>query len=83
MEFGFVVGFFDFLCEVDVSIFVLCFGGECEFVWLNDKNVLVIFVDVVWVVIVFRRVDYVLEYRGVIIMLVDVSFFVRGGVWGM
>ncbi|KAJ0811076.1 putative transcription factor NF-X1 family [Helianthus annuus] len=40
-----VVALFDQPSDADVNALVLRFGGECELVWLNDKNALAVFSD--------------------------------------
>lgn len=83
MEPGLVVGLLDLPREADVSTLVLRFGGECELVWLNDKNALAIFADAARAATALRRVDHASEYRGATTMPADASSSARGGAWGM
>lgn len=45
MDPRFVVAMLDLPRDADVSSLVLRFGGECELVWLNDKNAVAVFSD--------------------------------------
>jgi len=47
---------------------ILRFGGECELVWLNDKNALAIFTDPARAATALRRVDHASVYRGAIVV---------------
>lgn len=73
MEPGLVVGLLDLPREADVSTLVLRFGGECELVWLNDKNALAIFADGARAATALRRVDHASEYRGATTVPVEAS----------
>jgi transcriptional repressor NF-X1 len=42
----------------------LRFGGECELVWLNDKNALAVFGDPARAATALRRLDYGSAYQG-------------------
>jgi transcriptional repressor NF-X1 len=59
-----VVSMLDLPREADVSSLVLRFGGECELVWLNDKNALAVFRDPARAVTALRRLDYGSAYQG-------------------
>lgn len=61
-----VVGLFELPREGDISNLVLRFGGECELVWLNDKNALAVFSDVMRAATAIRRVDHASAYVGAI-----------------
>jgi transcriptional repressor NF-X1 len=64
-----VVGLFDLPGDADVSALVLRFGGECELVWLNDKNALAVFSDPARAATAMRRLDHGCVYYGVIVLL--------------
>lgn len=84
MEPGLVVGLLDLPREADVSTLVLRFGGECELVWLNDKNALAIFADGARAATALRRVDHASEYRGATTVPVEASSSsTRSGAWGI
>lgn len=84
MEPGLVVALFDLPREADVSTLVLRFGGECELVWLNDKNALAIFGDAGRAATALRRVDHASSYRGATGMAPAVGpSLSRGGAWGI
>lgn len=83
MEPGLVVGLLDLPREADVSTLVLRFGGECELVWLNDKNALAIFADGARAATALRRVDHASEYKGATTVPVEASSSSRGGAWGI
>ncbi|KAM0823928.1 hypothetical protein ACQ4PT_070546 [Festuca glaucescens] len=59
-----VVAMLDLPREADVSSLVLRFGGECELVWLNDKNALAVFSDPARAATALRRLDYGSAYQG-------------------
>ncbi|KAM0846965.1 hypothetical protein ACQ4PT_055327 [Festuca glaucescens] len=59
-----VVAMLDLPREADVSSLVLRFGGECELVWLNDKNALAVFGDPARAATALRRLDYGSAYQG-------------------
>jgi transcriptional repressor NF-X1 len=61
-----VVAMLDLPRETDASFLVLRFGGECELVWLNDKNALAVFRDPARAVSVQRRLDYGSAYQGAV-----------------
>lgn len=64
MDPRFVVALFDLPRDADVSALVLRFGGECELVWLNDKNALAIFSDPARAATAMRRLDQGSVYHG-------------------
>ncbi|MCO5567244.1 hypothetical protein L7F22_020933 [Adiantum nelumboides] len=66
MDPRFVVGLFELPREGDISTLVLRFGGECELVWLNDKNALAVFSDMMRAATAVRRVDHASAYTGAI-----------------
>ncbi|KAM0053623.1 putative nucleotide-binding alpha-beta plait domain superfamily, transcription factor NFX1 family [Helianthus debilis subsp. tardiflorus] len=53
-----VVALFDLPSDADVSALVLRFGVECELVWLNDKNALVVFSDPARAATAMRQLDH-------------------------
>ncbi|KAM0927119.1 hypothetical protein ACQ4PT_003215 [Festuca glaucescens] len=59
-----VVAMLDLPREADVSSLVLRFGGECELVWLNDKNALAVFSDPARAATALRRLDHGSAYQG-------------------
>ncbi|KAK9078775.1 hypothetical protein SSX86_002833 [Deinandra increscens subsp. villosa] len=59
-----VVALFDLPSDADVSALVLRFGGECELVWLNDKNALAVFSDPARAATAMRRLDHGSVYNG-------------------
>ncbi|KAJ4835807.1 NF-X1-type zinc finger protein nfxl1 [Turnera subulata] len=59
-----VVSFLDLPREADISSLVLRFGGECELVWLNDKNALAVFSDPARAATAMRRLDHASAYHG-------------------
>ena len=63
-----VLALFDLQTDVSVSSLILRFGGECELVWLNNKNALAIFTDVARAATAMRRVDHATAYRGAVLV---------------
>ncbi|XP_051147620.1 NF-X1-type zinc finger protein NFXL1 [Andrographis paniculata] len=61
-----VVSLFDLPREADISALVLRFGGECELVWLNDKNALTVFSDPARAATAMRRLDQGSVYHGAV-----------------
>lgn len=61
-----VVGLFELPRDGDISTLVLRFGGECELVWLNDKNALAVFSDMMRAATAIRRVDHASAYSGAV-----------------
>ncbi|XP_047332849.1 NF-X1-type zinc finger protein NFXL1 [Impatiens glandulifera] len=64
-----VVSLFDLPSDADISALVLRFGGECELVWLNDKNALAVFSDPARAATAMRRLDQGSVYHGAIMMV--------------
>lgn len=64
-----VVALFDLPSDADVSALVLRFGGECELVWLNDKNALAVFGDPARAATAMRRLDHGSVYHGAAVLL--------------
>jgi transcriptional repressor NF-X1 len=50
--------------DADVNALVLRFGGECELIWLNDKNAVAVFNDPARAATALRRLDYGSAYQG-------------------
>ncbi|KAJ4836081.1 hypothetical protein Tsubulata_030886 [Turnera subulata] len=63
-----VVSFLDLPREADISSLVLRFGGECELVWLNDKNALAVFSDPARAATAMRRLDHASAYHGAVVV---------------
>ncbi|TKY44830.1 NF-X1-type zinc finger protein NFXL1 [Spatholobus suberectus] len=61
-----VVSFPDLPRDADISALVLRFGGECELVWLNDKNALAVFNDPARAATAMRRLDHGTVYQGAV-----------------
>lgn len=61
-----VVSFPDLPRDADISALVLRFGGECELVWLNDKNALAVFNDPARAATAMRRLENGALYHGAI-----------------
>lgn len=59
-----VVALLDLPRDADISALVLRFGGECELVWLNDKNALAVFGDPARAATAMRRLDHGSVYHG-------------------
>ena len=64
-----VVSFLDLPRDSDISALVLRFGGECELVWLNDKNALAIFSDPARAATAMRRLDHGSVYHGAVVVI--------------
>ncbi|GKV46799.1 hypothetical protein SLEP1_g53764 [Rubroshorea leprosula] len=64
-----VVSFLDLPREADISALVLRFGGECELVWLNDKNALAVFSDPARAATAMRRLDHGSVYQGAVLVV--------------
>lgn len=75
-----VVALFDLPSDADVSALVLRFGGECELVWLNDKNALAVFSDPARAATAMRRLDHGSVYYGAAVVAVGSN--AGGNVWG-
>lgn len=63
-----VVALFDLPRDADISALVLRFGGECELVWLNDKNALAVFSDPARAATAMRRLDQGSLYYGAVVL---------------
>lgn len=63
-----VVAMLDLPRDADISTLVLRFGGECEMVWLNDKNALAIFGDPVRAATAMRRLDHGSPYQSAVVL---------------
>ncbi|GJS91943.1 NF-X1-type zinc finger protein NFXL1 [Tanacetum coccineum] len=74
-----VVALFDPPGDADVSALVLRFGGECELVWLNDKNALAMFSD-----LARAATDHGSVYHGAAVLSTNgtSSTGVSSNVWG-
>uniref|UniRef100_A0A0D9WNW8 RING-type domain-containing protein n=1 Tax=Leersia perrieri TaxID=77586 RepID=A0A0D9WNW8_9ORYZ len=75
-----VVAMMDLPRDADVSALVLRFGGECELVWLNDKNAVAVFHDPARAATALRRLDYGSAYQGAAVFLPS-SSAPPGNVW--
>ncbi|KAF2618794.1 hypothetical protein F2Q68_00040585 [Brassica cretica] len=63
-----VVSLLDLPREANVSAVVLRFGGECELVWLNDKNAFAVFHDPARAATAMRRLDHGSVYNGAVVV---------------
>ena len=78
-----VVSFLDLPRDSDISALVLRFGGECELVWLNDKNALAVFSDPARAATAMRRLDHGSVYHGAVVVLPNVGAVASSsGAWG-
>nr|KYP36909.1 Transcriptional repressor NF-X1 [Cajanus cajan] len=68
-----VVSFPDLPRDADISALVLRFGGECELVWLNDKNALAVFHDPARAATAMRRLDHGTVYQGAVLVAPNVA----------
>ncbi|KAK7380096.1 hypothetical protein VNO78_32499 [Psophocarpus tetragonolobus] len=68
-----VVSFPDLPRDADINALVLRFGGECELVWLNDKNALAVFHDPARAATALRRLDHATGYQGAILVASNVG----------
>ncbi|KAG0464317.1 hypothetical protein HPP92_020386 [Vanilla planifolia] len=86
MEPRLVVAMLDLPSDSDISALVLRFGGECELVWLNDKNALAVFVDPARAATALRRLEHGSAYHGAVSMPqsggVQAPAAIGGSVWG-
>lgn len=69
MEPRLVVAMLDLPRDADISALVLRFGGECELVWLNDKNALAVFSDPARASTALRRLDHGSAYQGAVVVI--------------
>ena len=74
-----VVSFPELPRDADISALVLRFGGECELVWLNDKNALAVFNDPGRAAAAMRRLDYGIAYQGAVVVVTNVGASVASG----
>ncbi|XP_020090548.1 NF-X1-type zinc finger protein NFXL1 [Ananas comosus] len=77
-----VVAMLDLPRDADVSALVLRFGGECELVWMNDKNALAVFVDPMRAATALRRLDHGSAYQGAAVVLQN-SGPTLNNAWGL
>ncbi|XVF49009.1 hypothetical protein PTKIN_Ptkin03bG0234400 [Pterospermum kingtungense] len=61
-----VVSFLDLPREADISSLVLRFGGECDLVWLNNRNAVAVFNDPACATTALRRSDHGSVYHGAV-----------------
>ncbi|XP_073011120.1 NF-X1-type zinc finger protein NFXL1 [Typha latifolia] len=81
-----VVAMLDLPRDADVSALVLRFGGECELVWLNDKNALAVFSDPVRAATALRRLDHGSAYHGAVVVIQNgggASVPLSNNAWGL
>lgn len=76
-----VVAMLDLPSDADISALVLRFGGECELVWLNDKNALAVFSDPARAATALRRLDHGSVYQGAVVVVQNGSAS-GGNAWG-
>lgn len=69
MDPRYVVSFFDLPSGSDISALVLRFGGECELLWLNDKNAMAVFSDMTRAATAMRTLDHGSVYYGAVTFL--------------
>ncbi|GAU12784.1 hypothetical protein TSUD_72700 [Trifolium subterraneum] len=72
MDPRFVVSFPDLPRNANISALVLRFGGECELVWLDDRNALAVFNDHARAATAMRRLDHGSVYQGAIMAIPNV-----------
>ncbi|XVF53864.1 hypothetical protein PTKIN_Ptkin05aG0133500 [Pterospermum kingtungense] len=77
-----VVSFLDLPREADISALVLRFGGECELVWLNDKNALAVFSDPARAATAMRRLDHGSVYNGAVVFVQSGGASSANNAWG-
>ncbi|GAB2292666.1 NF-X1-type zinc finger protein nfxl1 [Dionaea muscipula] len=73
MEPRLVVALLDLPSDTGISQLILRFGGECELVWLNDKNALAVFSDPARAATAMRRLDHGSVYHGAAVVQQAVS----------
>nr|CAB3470206.1 unnamed protein product [Digitaria exilis] len=76
-----VVAMLDLPRDADVNALVLRFGGECELVWLNDKNAIAVFSDPARAATALRRLDYGSAYQGAAMFMPSSTQASSGNVW--
>ncbi|KAF6150804.1 hypothetical protein GIB67_020887 [Kingdonia uniflora] len=77
-----VVALLDLPRDADISALVLRFGGECELVWLNDKNALAVFSDPARAATALRRLDNGSAYHGCVTVVQNGCVSSGTNVWG-
>ncbi|CAO2838765.1 unnamed protein product [Amaranthus hypochondriacus] len=77
-----VVALLDLPSDADISTLVLRFGGECELVWLNDKNALAIFGEAARAATAMRRLDNGSVYQGAAVVQQNGAGASAPSVWG-
>ncbi|KAG2267716.1 hypothetical protein Bca52824_062271 [Brassica carinata] len=77
-----VVSLLDLPREANISALVLRFGGECELVWLNDKNALAVFHDHARAATAMRRLDHGSVYQGAVVVQNGAQSPSLGNAWG-
>ena len=80
MDPRFVVSFPDLPRDTNISALVLRFGGECELVWLDDKNALAVFNDPARAATAMRRLDHGSVYQGAIVAVPNIGTSVASSV---
>lgn len=66
LDYGCVLEFRDLARETNLASSLLRFAGECELLWLNDRNALTIFGDAGRAATALRYLDHATAYRGVV-----------------
>ncbi|GBG58949.1 hypothetical protein CBR_g24300 [Chara braunii] len=61
-----VISFFDLPRDADISAGILRFAGDCELVWLNDRNALSVFSNPIRATTALRYLDHASAYWGAI-----------------
>ncbi|XP_010475879.1 PREDICTED: NF-X1-type zinc finger protein NFXL1 isoform X2 [Camelina sativa] len=82
MDPGLVVALLDLPREANISALVLRFGGECELVWLNDKNALAVFHDHARAATAMRRLDHGSVYYGAVVVQTGGQSSSHSNAWG-
>ncbi|RZC02339.1 NF-X1-type zinc finger protein NFXL1 isoform B [Glycine soja] len=85
MDLRLVVSFPDLPRDTEINSLVLRFGGECELVWLNDKNALAVFHDPARAATAMRRLDYATVYQGAVLVAPNAGALVASSAtnaWG-
>ncbi|CAO2816216.1 unnamed protein product [Amaranthus hypochondriacus] len=77
-----VVALLDLPSDADISTLVLRFGGECELVWLNDKNALAIFGEAAQAATAMRRLDNGSVYQGAAVVQQNGAGASAPSAWG-
>lgn len=82
MDARLVVALLDLPSDADISTLVLRFGGECELVWLNDKNALAVFSDPARAATAMRRLDNGSVYQGAAVVKHSGAGAAAASAWG-